>query len=66
MKITELRSKTVDELQEQLIQAKKESFNLRFQKATGELKNTSRIRKVRRLAAKLNTLLAENNKKSGV
>ena len=59
MKISELRGKTVDQLKEQLVNLKKEAFNLRFQKTTGELENTSRIRQVRRDVAKVNTLLNE-------
>ena len=59
MKISELRGKTVDQLKEQLVNLKKEAFNLRFQKKTGELENTSRIRQVRRDVAKVKTLLNE-------
>lgn len=57
MKTSELRGKTVDQLKELLLNFKKESFNLRFQKSTGELENTSRIRQVRRSIARINTLL---------
>ena len=59
MKASELRSKSGDELHEQLLQLKKEQFNLRFQKATGQLENTSRVREVRRDIARLKTLLAQ-------
>lgn len=59
MKISELRGKTVDQLKELLLSLKKEAFNLRFQKTTGELEKTSRIREVRRTVAKINTLLTE-------
>ena len=59
MKISELRGKTVDQLKDQLVNLKKEAFNLRFQKTTGELENTSRIRQVRRDVAKVKTLLNE-------
>jgi large subunit ribosomal protein L29 len=59
MKISELRGKTVDQLKELLLSLKKESFNLRFQKTTGELEKTGRIRQVRRTIAKVNTLLSE-------
>jgi large subunit ribosomal protein L29 len=48
MKATELRARTEDQLREQLLQLKKEQFNLRFQKATGQLENTARVREVRR------------------
>jgi large subunit ribosomal protein L29 len=59
MKSSELKGKTVDQLKDLLINLKKEAFNLRFQKATGELENTSRIRQVRRDVAKVKTLLTE-------
>lgn len=59
MKIAELRDKTEDQLKDQLGQLKKEQFNLRFQKATGQLENTARVRDVRRTIAKINTLLRE-------
>lgn len=59
MKASELRGKSADELQGQLVELKKELFNLRFQKATGELENTARFRQVRRDVARVKTLLAE-------
>lgn len=59
MNATDLRAKTPDQLREQLIALKKESFNLRFQKATGALENTARIRQVRRDAARVLTILNE-------
>ncbi len=59
MKIAELRDKTEDQLLEQLGQLKKEQFNLRFQKATGQLENTARVRDIRRTIARINTLLRE-------
>jgi large subunit ribosomal protein L29 len=58
MKASELRPKSADELKEQLLQLKKEQFNLRFQKAIGQLENTSRVRTVRRDIARLKTVLA--------
>ena len=57
MKAAELRTKTEDQLREQLLQLKKEQFNLRFQKATGQLENTARVREVRRDIARIRTLL---------
>ena len=57
MKAEELRGKTPDQLKEQLLDLKKEQFNLRFQKATGQLENTSRVREVRRDIAKIKTVL---------
>jgi large subunit ribosomal protein L29 len=59
MKASEVRAKSADQLREQLLQLKKEQFNLRFQKATGQLENTSRVREVRRDIARLKTILAE-------
>ena len=58
MKAAELRTKTEDQLREQLLQLKKEQFNLRFQRATGQLENTARVREVRRDIARIKTLLA--------
>ncbi len=58
MKAVDLRGKTGDELKEQLLELKKEQFNLRFQKATGQLENTARVREVRRDIARIKTILA--------
>jgi large subunit ribosomal protein L29 len=58
MKAAELRARTEDQLHEQLLQLKKEQFNLRFQKATGQLENTARVREVRRDIARIKTILA--------
>lgn len=55
----ELRGKTPDELRDQLVQLGKESFNLRFQQATGQLENPSRMREARRDAARVKTVLNE-------
>ncbi|TVQ55460.1 MAG: 50S ribosomal protein L29 [Rhodobacteraceae bacterium] len=57
MKATDLRDKTPDQLREELAKLKKESFNLRFQQATGQLENTARFRAVRRDAARVLTVL---------
>ncbi len=57
MSASELRDKTPDQLQEELANLKKESFNLRFQQATGQLENTSGIRRARRAAARVKTIL---------
>ena len=59
MKIVDMRKKTMQELKEELILAYKESLNLRFQKASGELKNTARISYVRKKIARLNTVINE-------
>jgi large subunit ribosomal protein L29 len=58
MKAVDLRGKTGDELKDQLLELKKEQFNLRFQKATGQLENTARVREVRRDIARIKTILA--------
>ncbi len=57
MKAADLRDKTPDQLRESLASLKKESFNLRFQQATGQLENTSRMQVVRRDAARVKTVL---------
>ena len=57
MKASDLRAKTADQLQDQLVQLKKEQFNLRFQKATGQLEGTARVRQVRRDIARIRTVL---------
>ena len=56
MKIEDVRRMTPDELASNLLQLKKEQFNLRFQRATGQLENTSRVREVRRDIARLKTI----------
>ena len=59
MNAAELRDKTPDQLREELATLKKEAFNLRFQQATGALENPARMRKVRRDAARVKTILNE-------
>ncbi len=59
MDASELRNKTPDELRDQLVQLKKEAFNLRFRKATNQLENTARMRSVRRDTARVLTVLNE-------
>ena len=56
-KIAELRAKSGDELKELLLALRKEQFNLRFQRATGQLESTNRIRAVRRDIARIKLLL---------
>ena len=56
MKAEDFRVMTADQLDEQLAKLKKEQFNLRFQRATGQLENTSRVREVRRDIARLKTV----------
>lgn len=59
MDANELRDKTPDQLRDELANLKKESFNLRFQQATGQLENTAAMRKARRNAATVKTILNE-------
>ncbi len=59
MNAEDLRAKTTDELTDQLASLKKEQFNLRFQKATGQLEKTARIREVRRDIARIKTIAAQ-------
>ena len=54
-----LRAKTVDELKTQIVDLKKEQFNLRFQRASGELENTARMRTIRREVARIKTVLGQ-------
>ncbi|HEY4136367.1 MAG TPA: 50S ribosomal protein L29 [Alphaproteobacteria bacterium] len=57
MKATDLKTKTADELKTELVTLKREAFNLRFQKASGQLENTARVRAVRRDIARIQTVL---------
>jgi len=57
MNIKDIRGKTVEELESELQKLKKESFNLRFQKAGGQLENTARVRFVRRSIARILTVI---------
>ncbi|MFV2033715.1 MAG: 50S ribosomal protein L29 [Halocynthiibacter sp.] len=59
MNAQELRDKSPDQLKDELASLKKESFNLRFQQATGQIENTSRMKQVRRDAARVKTVLNE-------
>ena len=59
MKAGEVRDLTADQIKDELVKLKKEQFNLRFQKATGQLENTARARLVRRDIARLKTILEE-------
>jgi large subunit ribosomal protein L29 len=55
-RFSDLTSKSADQLQDELLNLKKEQFNLRFQRATGQLENTGRVREVRRDIARVKTL----------
>jgi large subunit ribosomal protein L29 len=62
MKAEQVRDLTEDQLNDSLLDLKKEAFNLRFQKATGQLENTARQRQVRRDIARIQTVLKERTK----
>ncbi len=59
MKASEVRDLTIDQLDEKLVELKKEAFNLRFQRASGQLENTAQMRSVRRDVARIQTILNE-------
>jgi large subunit ribosomal protein L29 len=59
MNASKIRDKTLDELEDELIRLKKEQFNLRFQKANGQLENTIRVRELRRTIARVLTITRE-------
>ena len=65
MKADEVRALTPDQLDEQLAKLKKEQFNLRFQRATGQLENTSRVREVRRDIARIKTVQTQQRAGAG-
>ena len=60
--VEDLKAKTAAELNEELVAAKKELFNLRFQNATNQLDNTSRIKEVRTNIARIQTVITEKSK----
>ena len=60
--VEELRNKSAAELNEELVNAKKELFDLRFQNATNQLDNTSRIKEVRRNIARIQTVISAQGK----
>ena len=64
VKAEELRSKTKDELTSRLSELKKERFNLRFQRASGQLENTSQLKKARREIAQIKTIINEKIKEN--
>ena len=59
MKAGDVRAMTPDQLSDELMKLKKEQFNLRFQRATGQLENTGRVREVRRDIARIKTVAAQ-------
>lgn len=62
MKPVDVRAKTDDELKEQLATLSKEAFNLRFQRSSGQLENTARVREVRRDVARVKTVLGDRRR----
>ena len=62
MKAENMRAKSADELTDELLALKKEAFNLRFQKATGQLENTARMRQVRRDIARAKTIMRDTSR----
>lgn len=60
MNATDIRALTADQLSDELLKLKKEQFNLRFQRATGQLEKTARVREVRRDIARIKTIMAQN------
>jgi len=65
VKAGDVRAKTDDELKSELEQLGKEVFNLSFQKASGQLENTTRVRQVRRDIARIKTVIGERARKAG-
>ena len=63
MKAGDIRAMTIDQIDDEVLKLKKEQFNLRFQRATGQLENTARVREVRRDIARLKTVA--KTKRSG-
>ena len=64
VKIKDLRAKTIDELETRVVELKKEQINLRIQQSTGQLQNTSNMKKARREVAQIKTLISERKKNS--
>ncbi len=64
MKAADIRLMTDDQVSDEIERLKKEQFNLRFQRATGQLENTARVRQVRRDIARLTTVAAEKRAKA--
>ena len=63
MKASDVRAMTPDQIEDDVLKLKKEQFNLRFQRATGQLENTSRVRQVRRDIARLKTIAYQKKAK---
>lgn len=64
MKIADIRDMTPDQLDDEVVKLRKEAFNLRFQRATGQLENTARLRQIRRTIARIKTIQGERARAS--
>ena len=62
MKAADIRAMTIDQIDDEVLKLKKEQFNLRFQRANGQLENTGRVRVVRRDIARIQTVLGEQRR----
>ena len=65
MKIEDIRGRSDDELKSELLGLKKEAFNLRFQRASGQLENTARVRQVRHDIGRIKTVMGERSRAAG-
>jgi len=65
MKAEDVRRMSPDQLEDEVVKLKKEQFNLRFQRATGQLENTSRVRTIRRDIARMKTIAAQKRAAEG-
>ena len=63
MKVADIRAMSADQMEDAILNLKKERFNLRFQRATGQLENTSRLREARRDIARIKTIAAQQRAK---
>jgi large subunit ribosomal protein L29 len=63
MKVEDIRAMSADQMEDSILNLKKERFNLRFQRATGQLENTSRLREARRDIARIKTVAAQQRAK---
>ena len=59
MKISDVRAMSKDQMKDEILKLRKEQFNLRFQKATGQIENTARVRQIRRDIARLKTVTSQ-------
>ncbi|MGH6673803.1 MAG: 50S ribosomal protein L29 [Xanthobacteraceae bacterium] len=65
MKPADIKTMTIDQIDDEVLKLKKEQFNLRFQRATGQLENTTRVREVRRDIARLKTIAHQRRAGAG-